>query len=294
MVAVRKLGDGSLTSWGKLTWAPPTLATPTTVYLSNSATGRKTGILDPTKDYIVVVTEEITVSDGIEVNGGRNIRLVGASVNFGVTNYGTTYGNRGMFIKGHPSQTVARTIHIEGVNFAGYMTEGINYDGQGEPGATLVLQNVNFSSPVIGAQPTNHADLFQCYNGPTNLRVDHFYGKTQYQGFMIQPHQFPHPTNTSYYSPLGTYDFRNVYIESTTDAGVSLYMVTGASNGSDRPTVVTSEVYLKPPPSKSYPTQVLLENPAFWGTGVHYAPFGAQKPISSLPGTNYVTPGYTS
>lgn len=276
---------GDETNYGKLTWAPPALTNPLTITLTNDANGRK-AMMDPTRDYIVRCPEPITVSDGIELNGGRNVVLIGGAVNF-TQDYNTATGNRCLFIKGNAAQTQARTVHVEGLRFSGIIKEGINVDQQafngGEPNLTVTLQNINAVDPLLGSFASNHADFFQGYNGPSNLRIDRAFCGTQYQGFMLQPHQ----NGTA---ALGTYELRHIYVEGLQDSGALLYLVTGQA--SDRPTIVTDRVYLKPAPNKPNLNQVVLENPAFWGDGVRLAPQGKNSPISAFPGVHYRSPGY--
>src|SRR4051812_21643687 len=65
-----------------ISWAPPTLVSPTTITLTNTSGGRK-AIMDPTKDYIVVMpSSPITVAGGVELNGGRNVVLIGGGIKF--------------------------------------------------------------------------------------------------------------------------------------------------------------------------------------------------------------------
>lgn len=307
---VSHVGNRDIKKRALLKWSPPDTSVGTwrTITLSNTATGRQTRdplnaspldssnsnnapFMDPQINYIVKQSETISVTGGIEINGGANVIAKGLHVNF-PSDYGTTNSNRAMFIKGNQFRTQPRTLHIEGLRAEGYLTEGINVDSQsfinsnqvvGDPGLTVQIQNTEFVDIIHGTQATNHADIFQGYNGPYQLRMHRVYGLTQYQGLMIQPHQFG-------FSPLGTYEFKDCYFEGTSDSGVILYMVAG--DGDDRPTVVTTNVWVKHNPTKSFPSQVMLEDPNFWGSGVKVAPNGRRSFVTSCPGLAYVSPGY--
>lgn len=240
-------------------------------------------MMDPKRDYIVLFPPEgISAINGLELNGGRNVIAKSGLIRFD-TDFGTSKGNRAIFIKGNPAQTVPRVVHLEGVLCDGVLRELINVDSQSEPGLDVRLQNVMAATELIGSRDTNHADFFQCYNGPRNLRVDRCYAKTQYQGFMFQPRQFGN-------SPIGTYEIRRTLIEGTDTAGAIGYLVGGPE--SDRPKIVTEDFWVCPAPSKAWPGQVLYENPSWWGDGVIRVPRGYQKPVSGDPGLNYVSPGY--
>ncbi len=284
-MAVHHLGNGSLANHGKLAWRPPNLINPLTIKLTNSDSGRK-AIMNPTRDYIIDARGvTLTVDEGIEVNGGRNVILIGAEVRFDTDNGpDDSLLNRVLFIKGNAAQTIPRTVHIEGLKASGYLREGINIDGQGEPGLNVQLQNINFVDELLGSEATNHSDFLQVYNGPTNLRLDRCYGKVGYQALMLQPRQFGT-------SPLQLYSFTRCYFEGTATSGPMFYLVTGSS-ASERPLVGTRDVWLKPNPTKDYPSEVIYEDPALWGGGIRLARDGRNSFVSSVPGRHYVSPGY--
>lgn len=268
----------------RLRWAPPAMVSPGHVYLTNAT--KTTGILDPTKDFYVHLPNEPIA--GITIEGGRNVVLIGGHIRF-ETNLGTTNSNRAGFIKGRATQTQPRVIHIEGVKLSGYLTEGFDFDGQSfngyEPATTLRFQNIDCADLLRGTQATNHADLIQVYNGPTNLQMDRVYGLTQYQMLMLQPRQ-----NGS--APMGIYDLSRCFFEGTDESGSVLYCVTATAAGIDRPTIVTDRVFVRGAAGKSFPSQVISESPDLWGSGVFSAPQGMSKPVTGAPGLNYVSPGY--
>jgi hypothetical protein len=288
---LHRLGNGALQDDGRLRYRPPTLVDPLTIRLSNTPTGRR-AMMDPNRDYIVDgrgVT--LTQDSGIELNGGRNVVARNLEVFF-ATDLGEDHGTlrRGLFVKGHPDQGQARTLHVEGLRVSGYPREGIDIDSQGEPGLSVQICNAAFPDPILGSESGNHSDVIQTWNGPTNLRVDRLYARYGYQGFFLNPHQFAHPEKPNVFTPLGLYEFSRVYLEGTADSGAAGYMV--ADGNGARPEIATREFWVRPSPSKAWPGEVLLTNSSWWGQGVRLAPNGRTSFVSSKPGKSYVSPGY--
>ncbi len=183
---------------GALRYRPPVLVNPTTITLTNAS---RKATMDPTKDYIVRLGEVIDTPSGIELNGGRNVVLIGGTIRFSrdysggvVTELGKK--NRAVFIKGLSTQTAPRTVHIEGLHIAGDFTwEGINVDSQSEPNLTVTLQNIRVDRINVYLPGTTGSheggDVFQCWNGPTELRIDRLTGADcRYQGLFIQSNAF--------------------------------------------------------------------------------------------------------
>lgn len=183
---------------GALRYKPPTLVNPVTITLTNA--NRKATML-PGQDYIIRLGEVIDTASGIELNGGRNVVLIGGTIRFSrdysggvVTELGKK--NRAVFIKGLSTQTAPRTVHIEGLHIAGDFTwEGINVDSQSEPGLIVQLQNIRVDRINVFLPGTTGSheggDVFQCWNGPTELRIDRLTGADcRYQGLFIQSNAF--------------------------------------------------------------------------------------------------------
>lgn len=82
--SVIQIGDMSEGSWvDKLTWAPALLSSPQTISLDGTA--RATN-LDLNTDYIIELpdTPITTMSGGLDINGGRNVTLIGGEINLGL------------------------------------------------------------------------------------------------------------------------------------------------------------------------------------------------------------------
>ena len=290
-----------------LTWAPPPLVSPTTITLSNSA---RKAIMDPTKDYIVQMPSVIDVAGGIELIGGRNVRLIGGKIQFsqlysaGVnTALGTA--NRAVYIKGNPAQTVPRTVHVEGLWIAGqYTFEGFNIDSQSEPGLTVQLQNIRIdqvNTLLPGDGSHQGGDAMQNWNGPYRLHIDRFtVANAGYQGFFLQQKAFGT-------GPIDTYRIKNVNINGSAYVSPSMsghtnpqlgnntsaYLV-WHSNPSTVP-IVVENLYLQKNPSKSWPNGVIWpqDSNATWGAIEGAPPGGDFVPSSTwVGGTAYTSPGY--
>lgn len=275
---------------GKLRFRPPTLIDPLTIKLKDTPTGRR-AMMDPTRDYFVDGRGVLGQQDfGIELNGGRNVIAIGLEQYFATDAANDNNIRRSLYVKGNPAQTVKRTIHIEGFKSSGFHREICDIDDQGEPGITVQVCNWDIPDPVLGTQAGNHSDIIQSWRGPTNLRIDRLYAKYAYQGFFLNPHQFSDPTNPNKFAELGLYEFSRIYLEGTSDSGVPLYLIQGRQGVP--PMVSTRQVWIRPSPTKAFPGQLLLTDPAYWGSDVHATSVGRRSFVSSKPGRFYVSPGY--
>ncbi|NAZ73875.1 hypothetical protein GTQ99_00320 [Kineococcus sp. T13] len=277
---IAHVGHRDLSQYGKLKYAPPALVDPVTITLSSTNRAPR---LDPTRDYILRCPAPVAASGGVVIDGGRNVVAIGGGVDLGSV-YSATNGNRGLFIKGNASGAVPRTVHVEGWALSGYLTEGINIDTLGDPQTRVVLQNMVVGE-VKGSFGSNHADVIQTWRGPYELYTDRVYGQTTYQGIFADPHKFDPVA-------LGTWRLSRMYLKGSSESGALLWITEGAADGSDRPMIVTDDVWLKPNPAKQYPGQVVYAKAAYWGTGVKRCPGGKRSPVSSNPGPHYVSPGY--
>jgi hypothetical protein len=197
---------------GTLKYAPPVLINPVTVTLS--AANRKPS-LSLTQDYILKMpATSIDWAGGIEINGGRNIVIIGGTCAFS-KDYATSaqdegVSNRCVYIKGNSAQTAKRTIHIEGVRASGdFLYEFLNIDSQSEQGLSVQLENVRVDwlksfLPGPTAPPHYGGDAVQDWNGPTNIYVDHFtLARSDYQGFFGQGDKYGT-------SPKGVRQYSNI------------------------------------------------------------------------------------
>jgi hypothetical protein len=179
----------------EVSWPAPKLDHPKTVELKD---GKNDLQLDLHRDYVLKLPRDrpLDVPGGLRIYGGRNVVLIGGTVN-------VTDRSPGALLHDQTG-----TMHLEGVRFTGkQMTEGIDLDQS--KGATVQIENV-YVDTVHGSYATNHADLMQSWAGPRRLLIDGFYGRTQYQGFFLLPNQhYDGP-------PPKLFDLRNVYIDAPT------------------------------------------------------------------------------
>ena len=160
-----------------LTWAPPTLATPTTINVATESYHQ----LDNAKDYIVNLPGS-TRGTGLQIDGGRNLVLIGGAANANSGSvaamlYFTDDGTNGSPVGG-------RVIHIEGHNIA----VPANTDGIGLQTPTAIVQIQNcLVTGVSGAGAGYHGDCIQNYSAVQELRVDKFTGTSSYQGITLLP-----------------------------------------------------------------------------------------------------------
>ena len=174
----------------KLTTPPPTLTNPQTIDLTNTTS---TITLAKNKDYILQLPKTTWNNpNGLTVTGGRNIIIIGGTVNVGE---GTTCPKADyscpptlMMKRAAYFKDQTGTIHLEGVKFysnTGTLTEGINISA---PQAKAIIQNIKIASTITGTDATNHGDCLQTWNGPHSLRIDGFTCITAYQGILLHPH----------------------------------------------------------------------------------------------------------
>jgi hypothetical protein len=180
------------TQAGPLSWAPPALTNPVTIDLASRPDGKIS--LSAGTDYILRLPADAvyTNTHGLEIVGGRNVVIVGGTVDVAGGWYSSGTGPGvpadGMVKRAAYFLSQTGTIHLEGVRFissSGNLSEGINISA---PLATVQIQNVSIDSPLVGTQAYNHADALQCWNGPETLLVDGFTATTGYQGMFLNPH----------------------------------------------------------------------------------------------------------
>ena len=195
-----------------LSWAPPELTSPITVYPSHT---RRDLRLDSTKDYIIAMPDyPVSGIGGMRINGGRNVVLIGGQIDIPASALAGTgsHDRRGLYLNGQTG-----TIHIEGLRISGEgLGEGINLNER--LGATVQLQNVRVDT-VTGSSSTNHADVLQTWAGPRRLLVDGLTGHTTYQGFFMLPTQ---QWTTDPVQPE-VFDLRRVDLHGTLSSGYMMW-----------------------------------------------------------------------
>jgi hypothetical protein len=177
---------------GALSWAPPALSNPVTMTLTSGTNGKIS--LSSGVDYILKLPTNAVYKNtrGLEISGGRNVVIIGGTVDVGGGWYSSGTGpgvpadhyvKRAAYFTGQTG-----TVHLEGVRFissTGSLSEGINVSA---PLAKVHVQNVTMGSTLVGEKAYNHADCLQVWNGPTSLKVDGFSCVTGYQGMFLNPH----------------------------------------------------------------------------------------------------------
>jgi hypothetical protein len=149
-VAVVSSAD-SVQAASQLSWAPPTLTDPITLYPTSS---NKSFKLDNSKDYKIVLpnTPFNTGADReyMSVNGGHNVVMIGGEL--------TANQNMNGVVR-FTGQT--GTIHIEGIRVTGsQLGEGFQF--QNMPNAIVQFENVYFDPVTVNCSyEQHHCDLFQ-------------------------------------------------------------------------------------------------------------------------------------
>ncbi len=240
-----------------LRWAPPELDNPTVINVKVS--GNHNINLDGDKDYILNMPDS-PVTEALAIVGGRNVVMIGGEIDIPNQGKNATRSSRtGIKIKNSKG-----IIHIEGILIYGEdLSEGIQISA---PNAIIQIQNVRIEDIHAHDQVNftdNHPDLIQPYGNVTELRIDHFTGSTDYQGFMLK---------ADYNGALGTVKISNANIIGRPTARYLIWF----SNVPTAGDVTFENVYLDLPSGshgsignavwphdrKSYPNQAQVINTA--------------------------------
>jgi len=251
-----------------------------TTLVVNAANRKPT--LDNTKDYIIQIPDVVTWKDGIDLNGGRNIVIIGAEFNF-AQNYATDTGgsitdegntNRGLYIHGGTS---ARVVHLEGLLFAGtnlYECMNVNSSNTVVQVQNSRCDHLKAHLPTGKAPPHHGGDFLQVFIGPTNVvsRFDRITVYTDYQCYLDQG------TNSNI-------DIRNSNVTALTSGGALLIGQYGTYGTRQR---AATNAYFDVGP-RSWTS--VIESP--WNTlpGVIQGSHADFVPVG-VAGRNYTSPGY--
>ncbi|MGJ3237988.1 MAG: hypothetical protein ACFE0Q_04720 [Anaerolineae bacterium] len=171
------------------------------------------------------------VTEALKIDGGRNIVLIGGEIDIPYQGDNPTRSSR----TGLKIRNATGIVHIEGMLIYGEdLSEGIQIDA---PDAIVQIQNVRIEDIHARDQvdfTDNHPDLIQPYGNVRELRVDHFTGSTDYQGFMLK---------ADFNGPLGTVDISNANIIGRPTARYLIWL----SNVPDAGDVTFENVYLDLP-----------------------------------------------
>jgi len=199
--------------------------------------------LDTAKDYILAYPSTKKIGT-LEVNGGRNIHIIGGH---GTSKTGS--GGSVLAIKG-----ATGTVHIEGLlidNSAG----GGDFDGIriAAPNAIVQIQKCR----IVGLTGTSggvHADVVQPYGGYRELRIDRLTGSSNYQGLFLGEHDAP--------GQFGPMTIQNVNLQSFTGPNTQslIWMTDSYNNWLMNYSVSFSNVYLQPLSGKSVGRSSVVPN----------------------------------
>lgn len=161
-----------------LRYPPPTQVAPTT-----SEVPANENFYGPTfgaeEDVIVKLPAAAIRKRGIEVKGGRNIRIIGGTVQ------AKDATQSAIRIK-----ECTGSVFMEGVrvNVAGFNVDGVDIGGNtsGSLKPDVYMQNCRLEG-THGTAATTHADAYQPQAAISNLYVDKVSVRAQYQGFFIRP-----------------------------------------------------------------------------------------------------------
>lgn len=172
--------ENTLVGVCRLTWAPPAMENPETVWIEPSGGG--TLRLDHNRDYILQMPD-VPVTNSLYVIGGRNIIMIGGHISIPWQGDGASIRARTMLI----FRETTGTVHVEGLLGDGEdISEGIQIDS---PDAIVQIQNVRIENIHARDQngfSDNHPDLVQVYGNAAQVRIDRLTGSSDYQGLMFQ------------------------------------------------------------------------------------------------------------
>ncbi len=200
-----------------LTWAPPTLLSPTTVSLCDCNLWGNSIIVNLAAGHDYILKDTVTLHHPVQIHGGHNIVWIGGEV-------APTSGPDIGIQVGWGAGEHGGTIHLEGIYLHGYLTDGIEggeYAGLSVASgtiadATLQIENVRIEG-MTGDSSVTHQDCIQHYGGWANLRVDHLTCHTPYQGFEL-PWEDGASNNQGV---LKHWDIRNANLYDMTPSGAS-------------------------------------------------------------------------
>jgi hypothetical protein len=172
--------------------------------------------MDPARDYRVHVGH-LSACDGLWLEGGRNVVVVGAHVTIPAGCAGS-YARAAVKIRGGTG-----TVHVEGLLVDGQASDGVVTSA---PRATLQLENARIE--YVHASEDEHADCVQTQAGILALRVDRLTCSTELQGIFLDDR----------YGRVGPVVLRNVDVDGA--PGKHLFFQATSSSGP----VTVSNVWL--------------------------------------------------
>lgn len=164
-----------------LFWPPPTLSNPVVLVVSASQGNTQSYTLDSNTDYIIRMPTDHPIKS-LNINGGRNVVVQGGWLNVPWQGDGASISARRAMIL----RNVTGILHIEGLLIDGDdLSEGLQIYC---PDGIVQLENIRLWNMHARDQvgfTDNHPDIIQTDGNVAELRVDHFTGWTDYQGFFF-------------------------------------------------------------------------------------------------------------
>jgi hypothetical protein len=217
----------------RLAWPPPALTSPVTIHVG--VTGG-IGTLSTTRDYRLVMPGAPR-TEGLVINGGRNVVLVGGEIAIPHQGSNPTINSRRAL---HIANSTG-VVHVEGLLLHGDdISEGIQIAA---PQATVQLQNIAVLNVHARDQlgfSDNHPDVIQTWGSVGELRVDRLTGESDYQGLFFK---------ADFNGRHGPVHLRNVNLRST---ATSRYQFWLSDKGGGYPTVSLREVWVETAPGRSF------------------------------------------
>lgn len=226
-----------------LAWGVPELSAPTVISITQANRDLK---LPVNQDYVLDMPDvELTGINGLRVDGGRNVVLLGGAISIDDVPAGTSGdARRGLVLKNQTG-----VVHIEGLHIGGNaLAEGIQI---ASPNAIVQLQNIRVDR-VASEDPSFHSDVVQVWGGVRELRVDRLTGSSAFQGIFLKSDVAG--------APIGAVDLRRVNI--TGGSGYLFYADPAVGS------VSVSDVFAVPGPSKKWQYSMFPQAPAADWAGV--------------------------
>lgn len=167
--------SGAVADSGLLTWAPPTLTSPTTYHISNGSTN----FVGTGNDAIMVFDSIVNVDTTLIIKNFRNVRLIGGEMD-GVGSTQTCLRIRGC----------SGTVHIEGLWLKGLLNTApvdLIAFNDAKPSGTQIVQIQNCRiGPNHGVDPV-HPDGIQDQGSQIDgLRLDRLTITTELQAIFLK------------------------------------------------------------------------------------------------------------
>jgi hypothetical protein len=231
---------GAVAYAAPLAWPPPKLDAPKTILLNDHDDNLD---LDSHQDCILKMPKQKKIGH-VRITGGRNIVLIGG---WSTIPAGLDHQDVNFLILDKPDTIAGRVVHIEGVKVDGSGGGSSDAFHINAPRTIIQLENIRATGIVFNPKTRWHSDLIQPGGGCQELRVDHFTGSSQFQGFYLAQDK----------GPIGKLDLRHVNICADGTRKIILLAIGGAINSPkvngkpmfglcDVPMVNLHEVYLKP------------------------------------------------